>query len=118
MSALLSVEGLTTGIGEAGPDILCDVSLELSAGEVLGVVGESGSGKSMLALSIMGLLPPPIRVRGGSIVLEGADLVALSPAELRARRGGAMAMIFQEPMTSLNPVMRVGQQIGEVLRWH
>jgi oligopeptide/dipeptide ABC transporter ATP-binding protein len=112
------VEAIETGIGDAGPAILTDISLTIAAGEVLCVVGESGSGKSMLALSVMGLLPPPIRIRSGAIRLDGEDLAQLSPGVLRAKRGGAVAMIFQEPMTSLNPVMRVGQQIAEVLRWH
>ncbi len=115
---LLQIEQLTTALGTHGPEILSAVDLSLHSGEVLGVVGESGSGKSMLALSIMGLLPPAIKVRGGRILLEGRDLLALPAAQMRALRGKDMAMIFQEPMTSLNPVMRVGQQIGEVLRWH
>jgi oligopeptide/dipeptide ABC transporter ATP-binding protein len=72
----------------------------------------------MLALSIMGLLPDPITVRSGQVLLQGQDLLGLSGARMRALRGKDIAMIFQEPMTSLNPVMRVGQQIGEVLRWH
>jgi len=117
-SPLLQVQQLSTALGSRGPDILSDIELSLGHGEVLGVVGESGSGKSMLALSIMGLLPSPIRVRQGAITLQGKDLLNLPATELRALRGKDMAMIFQEPMTSLNPVMRVGQQIGEVLRWH
>jgi oligopeptide/dipeptide ABC transporter ATP-binding protein len=115
---LLQVEELTTGLDAQGPEILSAVDLHLAPGEVLGVVGESGSGKSMLALSIMGLLPPPIQVRAGAIRLQGADLLTLASPAMRALRGKDIAMIFQEPMTSLNPVMRVGQQIGEVLRWH
>jgi peptide/nickel transport system ATP-binding protein len=118
MSEMLKVEQLTTGVGTRGPEILSAVDLSLHNGEVLGVVGESGSGKSMLALSIMGLLPPPVMVREGRVRLDGRDLLALAGPEMRALRGGDVAMIFQEPMTSLNPVMRVGQQIGEVLRWH
>ena len=115
---LLQVARLTTGLGAHGPEILSAIDLHLDAGEVLGVVGESGSGKSMLALSIMGLLPPGVQVRGGDIRLQGQNLLALDAAPMRALRGKDVAMIFQEPMTSLNPVMRVGQQIGEVLRWH
>ena len=118
MSTLLRVERLTTAIGARGPKILSAVDLSLQNGEVLGVVGESGSGKSMLALSIMGLLPHSIQVRGGRILLEDNDLLALPAPQMRALRGKDIAMIFQEPMTSLNPVMRVGQQIAEVLRWH
>ena len=118
MSALLTVEQLTTGLGPDGPEILSAVSLTMRASEVLGVVGESGSGKSMLALSIMGLLPHPIVVRHGRMLLEDSDLLQLSGEAMRSLRGKDIAMIFQEPMTSLNPVMRVGTQIGEVLRWH
>jgi len=118
MSALLTVEQLTTGLGPDGPEILSTVSLTMRASEVLGVVGESGSGKSMLALSIMGLLPHPIVVRHGRMLLEDSDLLQLSGEAMRSLRGKDIAMIFQEPMTSLNPVMRVGTQIGEVLRWH
>ena len=116
--ALLRIRGLETGIGRAGPWILQGVDLELAPGEVLGVVGESGSGKSMLALSLMGLLPQPLVVRQGQAWWGDKDLFSLSPAQRRALRGGEMAMIFQEPMSSLNPVMRVSQQLGEVLRWH
>ena len=116
--ALLQVEQLTTTVGARGPEVLSSVNVSLQAGEVLGVVGESGSGKSMLALSIMGLLPQAIRVQSGRILLEGQDLLSMPAPAIRARRGKDMAMIFQEPMTSLNPMMRVGQQIGEVLRWH
>ena len=115
---MLELRQLTTALGAHGPEILSSVDLTLRSGEVLGVVGESGSGKSMLALSVMGLLPQPIMVRGGQILLQGRDLVQLPAAQMRALRGKDIAMVFQEPMTSLNPVMRVGQQIGEVLRWH
>ena len=114
---LLDVVQLTTALGADGPEILSGVDLHLVPREVLGVVGESGSGKSMLALSIMGLLPHPIRVRGGRITLQGKNLLLLASQDMRALRGKDLAMIFQEPMTSLNPVMRVGQQLGEVLRW-
>ena len=115
---MLQAQQVTTTLGTGGPEILSAVDISLNSGEVLGVVGESGSGKSMLALSIMGLLPRPIAVSGGEILLQGRNLLQLQAQELRALRGKDMAMIFQEPMTSLNPVMRVGQQIGEVLRWH
>ena len=115
---ILQVQQVTTALGADGPEILSAVDISLKSGEVLGVVGESGSGKSMLALSIMGLLPRPITVRTGDILLQDRNLLQLPAQELRALRGKDMAMIFQEPMTSLNPVMRVGQQIGEVLRWH
>jgi peptide/nickel transport system ATP-binding protein len=116
--AVLEVLGLTTTLGEGAraATILEDVSLTVAPGEVLGVVGESGSGKSMLALAVIGLLPPSIRVTAGAIRLLGDELTAGSAAAWRARRGRDMAMVFQEPMSSLNPVMRIGAQIEEVLR--
>ncbi|MXQ12175.1 ABC transporter ATP-binding protein [Microvirga makkahensis] len=113
---ILEVKGLTTTLAGGTITILEDVSFGLQPGEVLGVVGESGSGKSMLALSVMGLLPKAVRRTAGRIVLDGEDLAALSPDRWRERRGSDLAMIFQEPMTALNPVMRVGDQVAEVLR--
>jgi peptide/nickel transport system ATP-binding protein len=94
------------------------VSLSVPAGRTLGIVGESGCGKSMLSLSLMGLVPAPGRITGGSIRLEGRELVGLAPAEFRSLRGSRIAMIFQEPMTSLNPVHPIGTQIVEALREH
>ena len=106
-----------TRAGEAR--VLDDLGLELHRGETLGLVGESGCGKSMTALAVMGLIPnPPGRVAGGEIVLDGEDLLTLPAARLREIRGNRMAMIFQEPMTSLNPVYSVGEQITETLRLH
>ena len=96
-----------------------DVSFNVRRGETLAIVGESGCGKSVTALSVMRLVPnPPGRIVGGSIVLEGTDLLALDEDEMRAIRGNRMSMIFQEPMTSLNPVMRIGDQITEAVRLH
>jgi peptide/nickel transport system ATP-binding protein len=96
-----------------------DVSFSLRRGETLAVVGESGCGKSMTALSIMRLVPnPPGRIVGGSIALEGRDLLQLDEAEMRDIRGNDISMIFQEPMTSLNPVLTIGHQIAEALRLH
>jgi peptide/nickel transport system ATP-binding protein len=96
-----------------------DVSFSVRRGETLAIVGESGCGKSVTALSIMRLVPdPPGRIVGGSVVLEGTDLVGLDEAEMRQIRGNRMSMIFQEPMTSLNPVMRIGDQITEAVRLH
>ncbi len=115
MSAL-AVEGLVTALAGGGPEILTDVSLEVAEGETLGVVGESGSGKSMLALSVMDLLPGGVERRAGRILLDGRDLSTLDRDEGRRARAGAAAMIFQEPLTALNPVMRVGEQIAEALR--
>jgi peptide/nickel transport system ATP-binding protein len=96
-----------------------DVSFTVGRGETLAIVGESGCGKSVTALSIMRLVPdPPGRIVGGSVSLEGTDLLGISEAEMRTIRGNRMSMIFQEPMTSLNPVMRIGDQITEVVQLH
>jgi len=95
------------------------VSYDLYPGEVLGVIGESGSGKSVSVLSILGLIPrPPGRIVRGEAIFKGRDLLKLSRRELRQIRGGDMAMIFQDPMTSLNPVLKVGDQIAEAIRAH
>src|SRR5947207_13924447 len=112
--ALLQVEGLDVAL-VSGARILSGVRFTIEPGEVLGVVGESGCGKSMLALSIMGLLPRAIHLTGGRILLDGDDLTTGGTAAWRRRRGRDLAMIFQEPMTALNPVMRVVWQVGEVL---
>ena len=112
---VLRVEGLTTALAGSGVPILDRIAFDLEPGEVLGVVGESGSGKSMLALAIMGLLPSALRRTAGRIILDGEDLTALSASAWRARRGRDLAMIFQEPLTALNPVMTVGAQVAEVL---
>ena len=96
-----------------------DVSFHVKRGETLAIVGESGCGKSVSALSIMRLVPnPPGRIVGGEILLDGADLLALDEARMRQIRGNRISMIFQEPMTSLNPVMRIGDQITEAVRLH
>src|SRR5271163_2404526 len=96
-----------------------DLSFTVRRGETLAIVGESGCGKSVTALSIMRLVPdPPGRIVGGSVTLEGTDLLGLDEAGMRAIRGNRISMIFQEPMTSLNPVMRIGDQITEVIRLH
>ena len=96
-----------------------DVSFSVRRGETLAIVGESGCGKSVTALSVMRLVPdPPGRIVGGSVTLEGTDLLGVSDAEMRKIRGNRISMIFQEPMTSLNPVMRIGDQITEVVRLH
>jgi peptide/nickel transport system ATP-binding protein len=95
------------------------VSFALEPGETLGIVGESGCGKSVTALSILRLLPPKLsRIVGGTVVFEGKDLVTLDEPAMRAIRGNRIAMIFQEPMTSLNPVLTVGEQIAEAVRIH
>ena len=95
------------------------ISYSLKSGEALGIVGESGCGKSVGALSIMGLIPnPPGQVVDGEILFDGTDLLSLSAEKMRQVRGQQIAMIFQDPMTSLNPVLTIGQQIGEALRLH
>ena len=94
------------------------LSLTVAPGEILCVVGESGSGKSVTAHAVMGLLPPVLKPSRGEILLQGEDVVKASPARLRALRGGRMAMVFQEPMTALNPVLQVGAQIDEILEAH
>jgi oligopeptide transport system ATP-binding protein len=118
---LLSVRNLQTRFATDRGTVRAvnGVSFDLEEGEVLGLVGESGSGKSVTALSIMRLVPePPGRVTADTITLDGTDLLRLSEAEAREIRGSRMAMIFQDPMRSLNPVLTVGRQITEVLRRH
>jgi len=116
MAPLLQVENLTIGFPRAEP--VRDLSFEVSAGETLAIVGESGSGKSLTALALMQLLPRAARVTSGRIVFDDRDLLGLNAREMRQLRGRDIAMIFQEPMTSLNPVMSIGRQIGEVLKVH
>ena len=119
--ALLAIEDLRLSVGsdDERRRVVDGVSFDIRPGETVGLVGESGSGKSLTALAIMRLLPePPIQVDGGRILFEDRDLLSLVPREMRALRGDRIAMIFQEPMTSLNPVFTVGHQIREVLRIH
>jgi oligopeptide/dipeptide ABC transporter ATP-binding protein len=120
MSALLEVEGLRTCFPSAtgALPVVDDVSFSLDRGETLALVGESGSGKSMTALSLLRLVPKPGQIAAGAIRLDGRDLLSLSVGEMRRVRGGRIAMIFQEPMTSLNPVVRVGDQVIEAIRLH
>jgi peptide/nickel transport system ATP-binding protein len=118
---VLSVDGLTVSVRtEAGlRPLVSDLSFTLRRGETLAIAGESGSGKSITSLAIMGLLPPPaVRLTGGTIALGGTDLASLPEARMRAVRGDRIAMIFQEPMTSLNPVMTIGTQLTEAIRAH
>ncbi|MFG1604990.1 dipeptide ABC transporter ATP-binding protein [Actinoplanes sp. NPDC049265] len=117
---LLQLRDLDTGISLRRGTVhaLAGVSLDVRPGETLGVVGESGSGKTMTALSIMGLLPHGGRVTGGEIVFEGRDLRTLPADEVRRIRGVRMGMVFQDPLTSLNPTMRIGAQVAEPLRVH
>jgi peptide/nickel transport system ATP-binding protein len=120
-SALLDVRGLRTHFTVEGRDVAAvdGVSFTVEAGRTLGIVGESGCGKSVTSLSIMGLVPrPPGRIAGGEILFEGVDLLKLPESELRELRGNRISMIFQEPMTSLNPAFTIGDQIVEVLLRH
>ncbi len=118
---LLEVRDLVTTFRSGGGSFnaVDGVSFDLAPGEVLGIVGESGSGKSVTALSILGLIPdPPGRITGGSIRFQGEDLRRTTKRRMRQIRGAEIAMIFQEPMTSLNPVYTVGDQIVETIRYH
>ena len=115
---LLEIEGLRTYFDvEGGPARAVDgVSLRLEAGRTLGLVGESGCGKSVTALSVMRLVPHPGRIVAGTVRLAGRDLLGLPESDLRRVRGNEVAMIFQEPMTSLNPVFRCGWQVAESIQ--
>jgi peptide/nickel transport system ATP-binding protein/oligopeptide transport system ATP-binding protein len=117
---LLSIAGLRTVFRTSNGDVAAvdDVDLAVARGRTLGIVGESGCGKSVLSLSIMRLVPPPGRIAAGRIDFEGRNLLDLPVPEMRALRGNRIAMIFQEPMTSLNPVFTVGDQITEAMRAH
>ena len=117
---LLSVKNLCTEfpVKKGVVKAVEDVSFEMDEGEILAIVGESGSGKSVTSLSVMGLLAEPGHVAGGSMEFMGRDLVKMSEKEYRELRGNEIAMIFQEPMTSLNPVYRIGNQIVEAIRTH
>jgi oligopeptide/dipeptide ABC transporter ATP-binding protein len=120
MSHLLEVKNLRTQFPTRAGLVRAvdDVSFYLDRGELLGLVGESGCGKSMTALSIMRLIAPPGRIVEGEVLFDGKDLLKLSDARMREMRGDEIAMIFQDPMTSLNPVFTVGEQIAEALRLH
>lgn len=117
---IVEIKNLTIGFDEPGgfQKAVDNLSFDIYDGEILGVVGESGSGKSMSALALMGLLKKDARVPSGQLLFEGADLLSLKKEELRKVQGSEIAMIFQEPMTSLNPVMTIGRQVGESLKLH
>jgi peptide/nickel transport system ATP-binding protein/oligopeptide transport system ATP-binding protein len=117
---LLEIAGLRTVFRTSMGEIAAvdGVDLAVPRGRTLGIVGESGCGKSMLSLSVMRLVPPPGRVAAGSVTFDGRDLLTLSNAAMRDIRGSRVAMIFQEPMTSLNPVHTIGRQVIEAMRTH
>jgi len=117
---LLEIAGLTTSFATPAGTVTAvdDLYLSVRQGRVLGLVGESGCGKTITALSVLNLVPPPGRITAGRILFEGTDLLTLPPEKMRAVRGARISMVFQEPMTALNPVFTVGNQIGEVLTTH
>ena len=119
-AALLSVRDLRVEFAaRQGPLIALDgVSFDIAPGEVLGVVGESGAGKTLTGLAIIGLLDPPSRIAGGEIRLDGERIDNLSPARMRVLRGRRIGMIFQDPLTSLNPLLRIGDQLTETILTH
>ena len=118
-SAILAIRNLSVEVAGAGNRVVRNLSLDVHAGETVCVVGESGSGKSVTSLAVMGLLPQGIlKIGAGSIRVEGEDVATATPRRLRELRATRMAMVFQEPMTALNPVHTVGKQVDEVLRLH
>ncbi len=120
MQPLLEVKDLRTSFFTPQGEVRAadGISFAVAPGRLTGIVGESGSGKTVSVLSVMRLLPETARITGGSITFDGVDLLKLSEPEMRAIRGARIAMIFQEPMTSLNPVFTIGSQIGEAIRLH
>ena len=115
---LLEVDGFTLRIGASGRTVVNDVSFSVSPGEIVGIVGESGSGKTLAARAVMGFIPPAVRLISGSIRFDGEEVTTMAPKRLRAIRGAKVGMVFQEPMTSLNPSMLIGRQLEEGLALH
>jgi oligopeptide/dipeptide ABC transporter ATP-binding protein len=117
---LLSIRGLRVGLrrGKRTVELVRGVDLDVAAGEKLGIVGESGSGKTLTMLSVLQLLPGQLRILGGKVEFGGADLLRVSRERLRQVRGGEVAMVYQDPMSSLNPLLRVRSQLEETLRAH
>ncbi len=117
---VLRVDGLTVDLrgADSQPGLVEDVSFDVHADRTLALIGESGCGKTMTAMAILGLLPPAMHIAGGSVMFEGQDLLTLRPKELREIQGAGVSMIFQDPMSSLNPTMRVRDQIIEARRLH
>jgi peptide/nickel transport system ATP-binding protein len=115
---LVSVSHLSLSVGRGGREIVRDVSFDIAPGEMVGIVGESGSGKTQAARAMMGLTPPPLVICGGTIHFEGTEVTTAPQERLRKLRGARMGMVFQEPMTSLNPSMTIGRQLDEGLALH
>ena len=120
MSAALDVRGLTTQFRTRAGTVtaVSDVSFSVAPGRILGLVGESGSGKTVTGFSILGLIDEPGRIAAGEVLVEGTDLRALPPERLRAMRGRKVAMVFQDPAMTLNPVLRIGEQMAMAVRVH
>lgn len=121
MDTALEIKNLTVSFSTEGRkvEVVSGVSISIPEGKIVGVVGESGCGKTVTALSIMRLLPePPGKIEGGEIIFDGANLLDYSDRDLRSVRGNRISMIFQEPISSLNPVFNIGEQIGEAIRTH
>jgi len=120
LSAAIDVRGLTTRFDTRAGTVTAvnDVSFSVGRGRILGLVGESGSGKSVTGFSILGLIDPPGKVTGGEVLIDGTDLRSLPPDRMRRMRGKAVSMVFQDPMMTLNPVLRVGDQMARAVRAH
>ena len=116
--SLLSVRGLSLQVAHRGVEVVREVSFDIEAGEIFGIVGESGSGKTLATRALISLLPPAIRVTGGSVTYKGRDVLTMSNNALRQLRGAEIGVVFQEPMTSLNPSMTIGRQLEEGLILH
>jgi peptide/nickel transport system ATP-binding protein len=115
---LLEVENLTLAIKSSGREVVTSVGFAVSRGEIVGIVGESGSGKTLAARAVMGFVPPAVKLLAGSIRFDGEEITTMAPKRLRAVRGSKVGMVFQEPMTSLNPSMTIGRQLEEGLALH
>jgi peptide/nickel transport system ATP-binding protein len=117
-NTLLAVRGLSLAVGRTGYQVVKDVSFDIASGEIFGIVGESGSGKTLATRALISLLPTAIAVTGGSVTYKGQEVLSLSDRELRRLRGAEIGLVFQEPMTSLNPSMTIGRQLEEGLILH
>ena len=117
-AARLEVRDLDVRIGAAGPDVVSEISFAVPTGEVLGLVGESGSGKTTVALALLGHARRGLRIHGGEVLLDGTDLLRLSPGDLRIARGAKVAYVPQDPAAALSPALRVGAQLREALEVH